>query len=146
MRVIRNIHEWHHEKTNLSFSTFPMVHIGKQSYYDDISKIISDLNVVLVEGVSVFKTKSSFFSRMYKYKKLAKYFGIVDQETYLKYPDDLPKVNIDFQPSIPSSKTGHCYPLEVDRLQRKSKTENRLLIRLSLYRRRSLRCLLPHSK
>lgn len=77
------------------FHTFPMIHIGTKEYYETISNLLNDVNIVLLEGVP-FKRSAEIG----KYDKTAKLFGLYTQRNCLKIPEDLRTLNIDIDPAV----------------------------------------------
>jgi hypothetical protein len=78
MNVFRYIHRWENEKSNLIFYTFPMIHVGTKEYYDQISNMCDDFNMILVEGVQLGRKPE-----LGTYKKTAKIFGLKNQNEFL---------------------------------------------------------------
>lgn len=77
MKVNRYIHEWTNEENNVVFYTFPMVHIGIEEYYKEISNEIKNLNYLLIEGVTL--PKGDFG----KYEKISKKLQLSSQRKSL---------------------------------------------------------------
>lgn len=93
MKVIRYIHEWKNEKNKTVFYTYPMIHIGIEEYYKEISNEIKNLNYLLTEGVSL--PKGDFG----KYEKISKKLQLSSQIKSLHIPTDLKIRNIDIDPN-----------------------------------------------
>lgn len=72
-----------------------MIHIGTKEYYENISHLIDNLNMVLLEGVT-FKSSTE----MGKYDKTAKLFGLYTQKNNLKITEDINKLNIDIAQNV----------------------------------------------
>jgi hypothetical protein len=67
-----------------------MIHIGTKEYYDQISNMCDDLNMILMEGVQTKK-----MTELGKYKKTAKIFGLKNQSDFLKIDVEIPIRNLD---------------------------------------------------
>ena len=92
MNVFRYIHKWENENNPLIFYTFPMIHIGEKEYFEKVANLCNDLNMILVEGVSLgSKTDIG------KYRSTAKLFCLKNQFDYLKFDEDIPILNIDIE-------------------------------------------------
>lgn len=89
--VYRYIHSWTHEEYNLVIYTFPMVHIGEKRYYQEINKMINELNHVLLEGCSIKKSSRD----LGKYNIVAKALGLSTQDSEIHFPEDINIINID---------------------------------------------------
>lgn len=96
MKVIRYIHQWTSESNNLVIYTFPMIHIGKKEYYKEVSAEIENLNLLLLEGVSVSKR----FSEVGSYINFARNMNLCSQKESLQIPKDLSIINIDMKQSV----------------------------------------------
>jgi hypothetical protein len=94
MKVFRHIHEWNKNGSNLFFHTFPMLHIGEKSYFDEIAHMLQEMNQVLIEGVAISKNKE-----LGSYIKIARLLGLTSQIDTLKMPTDIVVKNIDM-PSV----------------------------------------------
>lgn len=90
MKTVRYIHSWESGTTNMVFTTIPMIHIGSEEYYDIVSKIINEQNLILEEGIPI-----AIDSEIGTYNKIAHKVGLVTQGKYLRYDDDMFRINID---------------------------------------------------
>jgi hypothetical protein len=94
MDVFRYIHSWVNNSTNTVFVTIPMIHIGTEQYYKEVSLIVNNLNLILEEGVPI-----KIDSEIGSYIKAAKKLGLVPQSQYLKIDEDVERINIDMDKS-----------------------------------------------
>ena len=103
MKVFKYIHEWSSIKESIVFHTFPMIHIGQKTYYDEISTMLNEMNQVLIEGISQNKK-----SELGSYNNFAAILGLETQKNCLKIPEDMHTINID----IP----GNMFKSEINQL------------------------------
>jgi hypothetical protein len=72
-----------------------MIHIGTKEYYEQISNLCNDFNLILTKGIQLNKKTD-----IGKYKKMAKLFSLKNQSDYLRFKNDLPLINIDMEKDI----------------------------------------------
>lgn len=87
----RYLHKWINDNSSIVFYTLPMIHIGDESYYDKINKLMDGFNHVLVEGVSL----GPKYKEIGRYELLSEKLGLSNQWNKLRIPDDIKVVNID---------------------------------------------------
>jgi len=92
MKVYRYIHNWQHKLNNIVIKTIPMIHIGTQQFYDEVSEILNDCNLILEEGIPI-----SIDSEMGTYKRIAKKVKLFSQSQNMKFMSDTKRVNIDIE-------------------------------------------------
>jgi hypothetical protein len=90
MEVFRYVHSWGKSGSMLCFHTFPMFHVGTESFYTEISKMLNTMNAILEEGVPA-KKRSEFGT----YSLLAYKMGLVSQHQALKIDGNVEKINVD---------------------------------------------------
>ena len=66
----------------LEFILFPMIHIGSQEFYDDVSDRLAKCDLILAEGVD--STKASLLTRSYRMVKRIRRMGLVTQQEGMK--------------------------------------------------------------
>jgi hypothetical protein len=86
---------WNNPDTKLKVTTYPMVHIGDQEYYDRVSAELARCQYALLEGVSwrLGDAKRPL------YDLVARNLGMVAQEHALKVPASVVGINIDMMRS-----------------------------------------------
>jgi len=84
---------WNNPDTKLKLTTYPMVHIGDQTYYDRLSADLARCQYVLLEGVSwrLGDAKRPL------YDLVARNLGMVAQERALRVPASVLTINIDMR-------------------------------------------------
>src|SRR5262245_36077845 len=86
---------WNSPETRLKFVTYPMLHIAAPDYYDRIGSDLGRCRYALLEGVSwQMGDKRRPF-----YDLAAKNLGLAAQETALKVPSQVARINIDMKRS-----------------------------------------------
>ena len=66
----------------LEFILFPMIHIGSQEFYDDVSDRLAKCDLILAEGVD--SRKASLFTRSYRIVKRIRRMDLVTQQEGMK--------------------------------------------------------------
>jgi len=94
MRVYRYIHTWKHKSYNICFTTIPMIHIASKQFYEDVSSIINNCNLILEEGIPI-----SIDSEIGSYTRIAKKVGLFAQINELRIESDITRLNIDIEKS-----------------------------------------------
>ncbi|MDC7241092.1 MAG: hypothetical protein PQJ50_12110 [Spirochaetales bacterium] len=90
--LYRYVHRWSSDKSQISFITIPMIHIGEKSFYDEVNLIIDEANHILYEGVKTGARHSDFG----KYRKMAAMDGdLTAQYDSIRFPEDIKRINID---------------------------------------------------
>jgi len=86
---------WNNSDTKLRVTTYPMVHVGDQQYYDRLSADLTRCQYVLLEGVSwrLGDAKRPL------YDLVARNLGMVAQERALRVPASVVRINIDMRGS-----------------------------------------------
>jgi hypothetical protein len=86
---------WNNPDTKLKVTTYPMVHIGDQQYYDRLSAELARCRYALLEGVSwrLGDAKRPL------YDLVARNLGMVPQEHALRVPASVVRINIDMMRS-----------------------------------------------
>jgi hypothetical protein len=86
---------WNHPETRLKVTTYPMIHIGYQRYYDRLSADLARCQYALLEGVSwrLGDAKRPL------YDLVARNLGMVPQERALRIPASVVRINIDMMHS-----------------------------------------------
>jgi hypothetical protein len=86
---------WNKTGTRLKVTTYPMLHIGDQSYYDKLASDLGRCQYALLEGVSwrLGDEKRPL------YDLVANNLGMVAQEHALRMPPSVTKVNVDMRRS-----------------------------------------------
>ena len=82
---------WNSPDTKLKVTTYPMVHIGDQQYYDRLSADLARCQYALIEGVSW----RSGDAKRPLYDLVARNLGMVAQEHALKVPAPVVRIDID---------------------------------------------------
>jgi hypothetical protein len=67
-----------------------MIHIGNPSYYDDISNMLSGMNLLFIEGVPIHRR-----AELGSYTRIARLLGLATQQERLKVPENAKSINID---------------------------------------------------
>jgi len=86
---------WNHPGTKLKVTTYPMVHIADQHYYDRLSADLVRCQYALLEGVS-WRLGDAKWPL---YDLLARNLGMVAQEQAFRVPDSVARINIDMMRS-----------------------------------------------
>src|SRR5262249_37567580 len=86
---------WNHPETKLKLTTYPMVHIGDQEYYDRLAADLTRCRYALLEGVSwrLGDAKRPL------YDLVAKNLGMGAQERARRSPESTIRINIDMMGS-----------------------------------------------
>jgi len=69
------------EGSGLEFLLFPMIHVGSQEFYDEVSRRLAKCDLILAEGVA--SRKAALLTRSYRIVKKIKRMGLVTQREAL---------------------------------------------------------------
>lgn len=86
---------WNHPDTKMKVTTYPMLHIADQRYYDQLSEDLDRCRFALVEGV----TWRLGDARRPLYDLAARNLGLAAQEVALRVPGTATKLNLDMHRS-----------------------------------------------
>ena len=113
MKVYRYIHNWYHKSMNIKILTIPMIHIGTIEFYNEVSEILNNMNLVLEEGIPI-----SIDSEIGSYNKIAKKIGLVSQSEQMKLEKDLKRINIDIEHNNFKTQFEHVSKIELNNVRK----------------------------